>query len=320
MYVSQTRHLEVVNLSDVGRNRPHNEDSTATDPHWGLMLVADGMGGYRAGELASALAIAVMLRKVYLGLDRMQADGDHGGADSVEGMGSMEGCMALLRKAAEAANQTIYQISCNHEECRGMGTTIVAALFRNGKVGIAHVGDSRVYRLRGQQLEQVTKDHSLYQEVIDKGLCSPQEALEFTNKSLVTRALGVRKEVEVDVQQMDCLPGDIYLLCSDGLNDMLKDRDIHLALRRHDADLAQAGRELVALANRRGGKDNISVVLVKIIDHVEQESDEESDGARDPRPSLTEDRQPRQGRAERGRQERAAEQRPGQRWTALWQN
>lgn len=311
MYVSQTRHLEVVNLSDVGRNRPHNEDSTATDPDWGLMLVADGMGGYRAGEIASAMAVAVMLRNVYLGLDRMRASDSHGGTDS------MEGCMTLLRKAAEAANQAIHQVSRDHAECRGMGTTIVAALFRNGKVGIAHVGDSRMYRLRGQKLDQITKDHSLYQEVIDKGLCSPQEALEFTNKSLVTRALGVRKEVEVDVQQMECLPGDIYLLCSDGLNDMLKDRDIHLALRRYDADLEQAGRELVALANRRGGKDNISVVLVRIIDHVEQESD----GARVPQPDLTqEDRQRQQCRAERKRQKRAAAPRSRQRWTALWQN
>jgi protein phosphatase len=193
-----------------------------------------------------------------------------------------------------------------------MGTTMVAALFRSGKVGIAHVGDSRMYRLRGPKLEQMTKDHSLYQEVIDKGLCSPQEALEFANKSLVTRALGVKPEVKVDVKQEKCLPGDIYLLCSDGLNDMLGDRDIHLALRRYDADLEQAGKELVALANQRGGKDNISVVLVRIL------TDTEGIPQRGPDP----DGRQRQHRVRQGQQAQAATPtpRPEQQRAASWQN
>ena len=235
MPVSQSGNLEVVNLSDVGCNRPHNEDSTATDPEWGLMLVADGMGGYRAGEVASALAITVVLRHVYLGLDRM----DGGGTGQQENRGAMERCMGLLREATEEANQAVHQASRSIEECKGMGTTIVAALFRNGQVGIAHVGDSRMYRLRASRLQQITRDHSLYQELIDKGYCSPQEALECANKSLVTRALGIKPEVQVDVRQEHCLEGDIYLLCSDGLNDMLGDREIHLTLRRYDADLEQ---------------------------------------------------------------------------------
>lgn len=255
---SQSSNLEVVNLSDVGRNRPHNEDSTASDAEWGLMVVADGMGGYRAGEVASALAITVVLRRVYPGLDRI----DNAGAGK-DGQ-TTGGYMSLLREATEEANRAVHQASREIQECKGMGTTMVAAVFRHGCVSVAHVGDSRMYRLRASALQQVTKDHSLYQEVIDKGLCTPQEALELTNKSLVTRALGVKPEVEVDVKQEHCLQGDIYLLCSDGLNDMLRDRDIHLTLKRYEADLQQAGKELVALANQRGGKDNISVVLVRV--------------------------------------------------------
>ena len=266
MTVSRTGRLEVVNLSDVGRNRPHNEDSTASDPEWGLMVVADGMGGYKAGEVASALAVTAVLRQVYPALDRLDA-----GSDNAENL--LCKCALLLRKAAEEANHAVYQASREREECKGMGTTLVIALFRANQVCIAHVGDSRMYRLRDSGLQQMTKDHSLYQEVIEKGLCTPQEALEYANKSLVTRALGVKPEVEVDVKREYCLPGDIYLLCSDGLNDMLGDREIHLALRRHEADLEVAGQELVAQANRRGGKDNISVVLVKTM--TEPESPEE---------------------------------------------
>lgn len=265
----QSSDLEVVNLSDVGRNRPHNEDSTASDADWGLMVVADGMGGYRAGEVASALAITVMLRRVYPGLDRI----DHTGARKDEQ--PMEGYMSLLREATEEANRAVHQASREIQECKGMGTTMVAAVFRHGRVSVAHVGDSRMYRLRDSALQQITKDHSLYQEVIDKGLCTPQEALDLTNKSLVTRALGVKPEVEVDVKQEHCLQGDIYLLCSDGLNDMLRDRDIHLTLKRYEADLQQAGTELVALANQRGGKDNISVVLVRV-NAVAAESNEDN--------------------------------------------
>lgn len=265
----QSSDLEVVNLSDVGRNRPHNEDSTASDADWGLMIVADGMGGYRAGEVASALAITVLLRRVYPGLDRI----DNAGVGKDEQ--PMEGYMSLLREATEEANRAVHQASREIQECKGMGTTMVAAVFRHGRVSIAHVGDSRMYRLRDSVLQQVTKDHSLYQEVIDKGLCTPQEALDLTNKSLVTRALGVKPEVEVDVKQEHCLQGDIYLLCSDGLNDMLRDRDIHLTLKRYEADLQQAGAELVALANQRGGKDNISVVLVRV-NAVAEESQEDN--------------------------------------------
>ncbi len=258
MTVSRSGRLEVVNLSDVGRNRPHNEDSTASDPEWGLVVVADGMGGYKAGEVASALAVTSVLRRVYPALDRLDA-----GPDDPESLSRK--CALLLQKAAEEANHAVYQASREREECKGMGTTLVIALFRAGQVCIAHVGDSRMYRLRDSGLQQMTKDHSLYQEVIEKGLCTPQEALEYANKSLVTRALGIKPEVEVDVKREYCLPGDLYLLCSDGLNDMLGDREIHLALRRHEADLEVAGQELVAQANRRGGKDNISVVLVKTL-------------------------------------------------------
>ena len=144
-----------------------------------------------------------------------------------------------------------------------MGTTIVAAMFSLGRVTIAHVGDSRIYRYRGDELKQVTSDHSLVQELIDRGFFTPEEAQANTPKNLVTRALGIDEHVEVDVQELETEAGDIFLLCSDGLNDMVNDEEIRLTLSKYSANLFQAAQELVRLANQGGGKDNISVVLAR---------------------------------------------------------
>ena len=144
-----------------------------------------------------------------------------------------------------------------------MGTTVVVVFYHGGRVSIAHVGDSRVYRLRGDDFKQITRDHSLIQELIDRGFFTPEEAAENTPKNLVTRALGIEQTVEVDVQEQDLESGEIYLLCSDGLNDMVDDEEIHLTLSKYSANLLQAATELVGLANKKGGKDNISVVLVR---------------------------------------------------------
>jgi protein phosphatase len=145
-----------------------------------------------------------------------------------------------------------------------MGTTIVTGLLHGDKLSIGYVGDSRMYRLRSNKLQQVTKDHSLIQELIDRGLYTPEEAQAKMPKNLVTRALGLDTKVEVDVMEEQVLPGDIYLLCSDGLNDMVNDEEIHLTLSKYSANLVQAANALVQLANSKGGKDNISVVLVQI--------------------------------------------------------
>jgi len=147
-----------------------------------------------------------------------------------------------------------------------MGTTIVTGLFYEDKITIGHVGDSRVYRLRDGKFQQITKDHSLIQEVIDRGLYTPEEAAANTPKNLVTRALGIDAKVDVDIIEEQVMTGDIYILCSDGLTDMVKDEEIHLTLSKYSANLLQAADNLVQLANSKGGKDNISVILAQVND------------------------------------------------------
>jgi protein phosphatase len=145
-----------------------------------------------------------------------------------------------------------------------MGTTIVACLFYDNKVSIAHVGDSRAYRLRADKLEQITLDHSLLQELVDRGFYSHEEAQRSTNRNYVTRALGVEPTVEVEVHEHDVLPNDIYLLCSDGLPDMVEDDDIHLTISTFNASLDVVGQQLIDLANDHGGRDNVSVMLAQV--------------------------------------------------------
>jgi serine/threonine protein phosphatase PrpC len=252
--------LEIVNVSDVGRKRPHNEDSTISDINHGLVILADGMGGYKAGEVASALAVMTILQDMTEGLKK-------GKGLKPEAGNGLSPQSSLVRQAIRHANSNIYQLAQTDTQCQGMGTTIVAGLFHDGKMSIGYVGDSRMYRLRAGKFEQITKDHSLIQELIDRGIYSPEEAQAKMPKNLVTRALGLDNEVEVDIKEEQVLPGDIYLLCSDGLNDMVNDEEIHLTLSKYSANLVQAANSLVQLANNNGGKDNISVVLVRITEN-----------------------------------------------------
>jgi protein phosphatase len=249
--------IEFASVSDKGRKRPHNEDSSVTDTGVGLALVADGMGGYKAGEVASAIAAKSVLdgMRESGGKPRTRGAGPEAQASSAEAL--------LIRECIQAANRHIFDTAHSIPQCHGMGTTIVAALFSDGRVTLAHVGDSRIYRFRGDELKQVTNDHSLVQELIDRGFFTPEEAQANTPKNLVTRALGIDEQVEVDVQEMETLPGDIFLLCSDGLNDMVTDEEIRLTLSKYSANLSQAAHELVRQANEGGGKDNVSVVLAR---------------------------------------------------------
>lgn len=249
--------IEVANVSDTGMKRPHNEDSAVTDSNLGLAIVADGMGGYKAGEVASAIAAQLILNEVDAGLGTVKI----GAMDEASGLTQAS---IVLRNAVSHANSDVYRTAQEVPQCQGMGTTVVVVLYHGDKVSIAHVGDSRVYRLRGDKFVQITRDHSLIQELIDRGFFTPEEAAENTPKNLVTRALGIGLNVEVDVQEQDALAGEIYLLCSDGLNDMVDDEEIHLTLSKYSANLAQAADKLVQLANHHGGKDNISVALVRI--------------------------------------------------------
>ena len=251
--------IEVVNLSDTGRRRPHNEDSTLSDPNLGLVILADGMGGYKAGEVASALAVTAIYKEISSDLEQILS----GSRDKKAGSSPQS---RLVRDAITHANSGIYETAQRDSQCHGMGTTIVVVLFCNGAVTVGHVGDSRLYRKRGNDFRQITKDHSLIQELIDRGMYTPEEAVANTPKNLVTRALGIENRVEVEVNEEPTMRGDIYLLCSDGLNDMVDDEEIHLTLSKYSANLIQAAEELVGLANRKGGKDNISVIIIRVLD------------------------------------------------------
>ena len=240
----------MVGRSDVGLRRDHNEDSIAVDPNLGLVVLADGMGGYKAGEVASAIAVNVVMEEVRNSLKQELPEV----TDQETGLcrGSL-----LVRNAIGKANDAIYETAQKQPQCQGMGTTVVAVLFYNNRMSIAHVGDSRLYRLRGGRLEQITVDHSLLQELIDKGFYTEEEAKSSNQKNLVTRAMGVEPGVEAEIQEKPVEPGDIYLLCSDGLSDLVSDEEIHLTLEEYSANLDEAADTLIQKANRQGGSDNI---------------------------------------------------------------
>ncbi len=251
-----TEILELASSSDVGRCRRHNEDSSAIDPGLGLLIIADGMGGYRAGEVASAVAISTIVQHVRRRLPLLKPQQ----IDSSTGF-SMESL--LIRDAIREANYEVYRTAQDHARFEGMGTTILAVLFFDNHFTVAHVGDSRLYRMRDNQLEKITSDHSLIQELVDRGLYTMEEAAARTPRNLVTRALGINENVNVDITEDTVLPDDLFLLCTDGLTDMVSDEGIHSTLQTFNENLNRAAQELVDLANKRGGKDNISVVLAR---------------------------------------------------------
>ena len=251
--------LTFVGQTDTGRVREHNEDTIATDSDVGLLVLADGMGGYNAGEVASGIAVKTITNLVREGLLRE----DLGSIDRSTGLTRPS---IVLRDAITRANKIIYQTARSQAECEGMGTTVVAALFYDNRISIAHVGDSRLYRQRGSQISQVTMDHSLLQELVDRGFYSPEEAQRAANKNYVTRALGVEPQVEVEVQEHPVDKGDVYILCSDGLSDMVEDEDIRLTISTFGANLDTVAKQLIQLANENGGRDNVSVVLAQAVE------------------------------------------------------
>ncbi len=172
----------------------------------------------------------------------------------------------MLRDAVLRANKVIFQTAKTQPQCEGMGTTVVGALFYDDRVTIAHVGDSRMYRIRGNKLEQVTSDHSLLQELVDRGFYSPEEAQRAANKNYVTRALGVEPAVEVEIQEDVVQKGDRYIICSDGLSDMVEDADIHLTVNTFGANLDTVAKQLIQLANDNGGRDNVSVLMAQVME------------------------------------------------------
>jgi len=250
--------LDVASLSHPGMVRSHNEDAVFADPGAGIAILADGMGGYNAGEVASGIAVNVvsggMLPELSSGRELSKVDSQTG----------LSHAALLLQQQIAAANKGIYDAAQARPECAGMGTTIVAAVFFGNRVSIGHIGDSRCYRLRGEKFEQLTHDHSLLQEQIDSGQITAEQARYSLNKNLVTRALGIEAIVPADIAEYRLEPNDIYLLCSDGLNDMVEDEEIALTLQALSANLELAATQLIQTANDSGGRDNVSVVLVRI--------------------------------------------------------
>lgn len=244
--------FEFFSATDTGRARTNNEDSVAVDEAAGLAVLADGMGGYNAGEVASGMATAFI--KAELGRWLTEASIN---ATDTDVRRAMDICV-------DNANRAIFNAANSNPQYAGMGTTLVAAVFRDGRLLMGHIGDSRGYRWRQGKLQQITRDHSLLQEQIDAGLITPEQAAFSSNKNLVTRAVGVEDTVLLETHLHDVLPGDVFLLCSDGLSDMLDDERIASVLRLHDS-LPEAGNALVAAANDAGGKDNIAVVLVRAL-------------------------------------------------------
>ncbi len=242
--------FEFFEAVDTGRARTNNEDSVSLDEGACLAVLADGMGGYNAGEVASSMATSFI--RTELGRWLREASDN---ATDTEVRRAMDICV-------DNANRAIFNAANGNPQYAGMGTTLVVAVFRGMRLLVGHVGDSRAYRLRAGRLQQITRDHSLLQEQIDAGLITPEQAAFSANKNLVTRAVGVEDTVLLETHLHEVQPGDVLLMCSDGLSDMLDDVTISQVLQMHES-LAAAGAALIDAANDAGGKDNISVILVR---------------------------------------------------------
>lgn len=242
--------LEFHSATDTGRARNNNEDSVAVDDPSALIVLADGMGGYNAGEVASGMVTSFI--KTELG--RWLAEASETATDT-DVRRAMDICV-------DNANRAIFNAANSNPQYAGMGTTLVLGVFRDARLLMGHVGDSRAYRLRANRLVQITHDHSLLQEQIDSGLITAEQAAFSANKNLVTRAVGVEDTVLLETHLHEVLPGDTYLLCSDGLSDMLDDESMTQLLLSGES-LAETAAALVDAANDAGGKDNISVVLAR---------------------------------------------------------
>jgi serine/threonine protein phosphatase PrpC len=239
--------------TDTGRRRRRNEDAFVCEPP--LFAVADGMGGAQAGEVASRLAAESLRER------------EHGE------LSALEQTVELIREA----NRRVYAYSNENASARGMGTTMTVALVDGKKVTVGHVGDSRAYLLRDEQLTQLTQDHSLVAELVRSGRLSPEDAESHPRRSVITRALGTDAEVEVDVFSLQAHDRDLYLLCSDGLTSMVADAEIERILTSARADLDGATKKLIEAANHAGGEDNITVVLFELDDSEPEPAGESED-------------------------------------------
>ncbi len=231
--------------TDVGRVRPNNEDSLLVRPDLGLFAVADGMGGHRAGQVASKVALETLEKSME---GRLKEKEDPGSA---------------LVEAIKEANRSVYEMSSRHPDCAGMGTTLTAFLIDGACGYVAQVGDSRAYLLGPDGINLITEDHSFVWELVKRGGLTEEEAMCHPRRNVLTRALGIQPVLAVDLYRVDLLPGHILLLCTDGLTEYLRAGDI-LSVVKNAGEIEEAVQKLIGEALQAGGADNVSVILVKI--------------------------------------------------------
>lgn len=247
--------VHIQGLSDTGRTRKHNEDAIAWDEACGLALLADGMGGHNAGDVASQICIKQLMDQLLPVLPYPLRLRPNKGVSKHT---------TLVRRAVNKANAAIFEDAEANPNHKGMGTTLALVLFYGDKVVVAHVGDSRVYRLRDSHLEPITADHSLVRELMEKGVISSDEAENNPYSHVITKAVGIHKKVVAEVHEFEAQANDVFLLCSDGLTDLVNDATLEETLITADANGVSATKRLVDLANSYGGHDNISVVLAAL--------------------------------------------------------
>jgi protein phosphatase len=251
--------VEVTGKTDVGCVRKNNEDNFGYDVRHGIFVVCDGMGGAAAGEVASQLGVETVLAC----FKNFRPDSKHGGLPSTNG--DLSARAEALSNAIHRANAANYKKGSNSITQRGMGSTIVAVAVEGSFVSVAHVGDSRVYLIREGAIQQLTEDHSLVMEQVRRGLITRQQAEESEMQNIIIRALGSEDTVQPDVEDLVALPGDIFVLCSDGLSKHVKeDRMLAIVLGARTID--QASQDLIDAANTHGGDDNITCVILKVVD------------------------------------------------------
>jgi serine/threonine protein phosphatase PrpC len=252
--------LEVAGLSDVGLQRQRNEDAIQFDASSGVMVLADGMGGHQAGEVASEIAALTISADLQYALQHLYHPSIF---RALFRQSRQQSPAHHIIAAVRRANSLVFNIAQTRPSFAGMATTLVLGVFTNNQLFVGHVGDSRVYRLRQQQLQQMTEDHSIVQEQINAGLMTAAQAKQAAHKNLVTRAIGIDESVELTLNVLDVAVGDVYLFCSDGLTDLIEDAVIE-SLLNQDVSMDTLSQALIALANEKGGVDNTSVILAQV--------------------------------------------------------
>lgn len=250
--------VEIAGMTDVGRLRKRNEDAIDWDVRLGLAMVADGMGGSQGGHVASRTALQSIKDDLRRALADAGRPGSRAHTQQVRG--------ALVVELVRRANQGVRKSAARDNRLHGMGTTLVMALVGPSFLTVAHVGDSRLYRVREAAVERLTDDHSMVQELVDRGQMNASQAARSRHRNVITRAIGKAQDVAVDVAHHPIAPGDVFMLCSDGLTNMLSDSALAAALAAHTHDLDAATLNAVQAANERGGRDNVSIVLLRVLD------------------------------------------------------